>query len=201
MLLANGKPSGNKLFGMTLATWATRSTVHLMYQSCCRYCTAMAHAERAADSGFFTSRMLVSPQKLSSGQLVFTLLSGLIHQIKSAVDNSAGNEGSSRLQLWQAEAQLVLPFRGLGQAWQFCSAWRGQYKQTPLIPQDHFAIGSRSTERSTTVTSSSAPIAAGCCKRTAWKWYWISDFRHASSNMLIALFPDSHAKHLPGYLA
>ncbi len=59
----------------------------------------------------------------------------------------AFNEGSSRLQLWQAEAQLVLPFRGLGQAWQFSSAWRGQYNQTPLIPLDRFAIGSRDTVR------------------------------------------------------
>ncbi|WP_374555776.1 ShlB/FhaC/HecB family hemolysin secretion/activation protein [Aquitalea pelogenes] len=59
----------------------------------------------------------------------------------------AFNEGSSRLQLWQAEAQLVLPFRALGQALQFSSAWRGQYNQTPLIPLDRFSIGSRSTVR------------------------------------------------------
>jgi hemolysin activation/secretion protein len=59
----------------------------------------------------------------------------------------AFNEGSARLQLWLAEAQLVLPFRGMGQSWQFSSLWRGQYNQTPLIPLDHFSIGSRSTVR------------------------------------------------------
>ena len=64
-----------------------------------------------------------------------------------AAPEEAFNEGSARLQLWRAEAQLVLPFRGLGQAWQFSSVWRGQYNQTPLIPLDRFSIGSRSTVR------------------------------------------------------
>ncbi|WP_233170408.1 ShlB/FhaC/HecB family hemolysin secretion/activation protein [Aquitalea sp. ASV15] len=64
-----------------------------------------------------------------------------------AAPEEAFNEGSARLQLWRAEAQLVLPLRALGQAWQFSSVWRGQYNQTPLIPLDRFAIGSRSTVR------------------------------------------------------
>ncbi|NWK79228.1 ShlB/FhaC/HecB family hemolysin secretion/activation protein [Aquitalea sp. LB_tupeE] len=46
--------------------------------------------------GFVTSRVLVSPQNLSNGQLVFTLLPGFIHQIKPTADSTPG------LRLWNA---------------------------------------------------------------------------------------------------
>ena len=57
------------------------------------------------------------------------------------------NEGSSRPQLLTAETQLTLPFQWGRQRLRYNLTARAQWNQTPLIPQDRFAIGGRYTVR------------------------------------------------------
>ena len=59
----------------------------------------------------------------------------------------AFGEGSSRPRLVTADAQLGLPFALLGQRFRYTLAWRAQWNETPLVPQDRFAIGGRYTVR------------------------------------------------------
>jgi hypothetical protein len=101
-----------------------------------------------------------------------------------AAPEEAFNEGSARLQLWQAEAQLVLPFRGLGQSWQFSSAWRGQYNQTPLIPLDRFPLAAAAPCAASTATTSLVPIVAG--------WYAMS--WAGNSKGVTSIWPTTMAK-------
>lgn len=57
------------------------------------------------------------------------------------------NEGTSRTEVITAGAQLGLPFR-LGSAqFRYLASWRAQWNETPLVPQDRFAIGGRFTVR------------------------------------------------------
>lgn len=59
----------------------------------------------------------------------------------------AFDEGTSRMRLYQADVQLDVPLRLLGASMHVNSAFRGQWSETPLVPQDRFAIGSRYTVR------------------------------------------------------
>ena len=56
-------------------------------------------------------------------------------------------EGSSRPRLWTADAQLNHPFQWLGQSLRYNLVWRAQWNDTPLLPQDRFAIAGRYTVR------------------------------------------------------
>jgi hemolysin activation/secretion protein len=56
-------------------------------------------------------------------------------------------EGTSRLELLSAEAQLNVPFAMAGQRLRYAGTWRGQWNRTALTPQDRFAIGGRYTVR------------------------------------------------------
>ncbi len=56
-------------------------------------------------------------------------------------------EGTSRLGLVTADALLNVPFRVLGQNLRYSGQWRGQWNETPLVPQDRFSIGGRYTVR------------------------------------------------------
>jgi len=56
-------------------------------------------------------------------------------------------EGTSRPGIWTASAQLNLPFRAGDQALRYAGLARLQRSDTPLIPQDRFAIGGRYTVR------------------------------------------------------
>lgn len=56
-------------------------------------------------------------------------------------------EGSSRLRLISAEAQLDLPFSLGEQRLRYSGRWRAQWNATPLVPQDRFAIGGRYSVR------------------------------------------------------
>jgi hemolysin activation/secretion protein len=51
------------------------------------------------------------------------------------------NEGTARTQLITADAQLTLPFQLGDQRFRYIGSWRAQWSQTPLVPQDRFAIG------------------------------------------------------------
>ena len=56
-------------------------------------------------------------------------------------------EGTSRLRLVTADAQLAAPFELAGQRVRYTAAWRAQWARTPLVPQDRFSIGGRYTVR------------------------------------------------------
>lgn len=59
----------------------------------------------------------------------------------------AFDEGTSRPGIITADAQLNVPFSMGQQRLRYTGAWRAQWNRTPLIPQDHFSIGSRYTVR------------------------------------------------------
>lgn len=56
-------------------------------------------------------------------------------------------EGTSRLKLVTADAQLTAPFQIGQQRLRYIGAWRAQWNRTPLVPQDRFSIGGRYTVR------------------------------------------------------
>jgi hemolysin activation/secretion protein len=51
------------------------------------------------------------------------------------------HEGTSRTQVITADAQLTIPFAFGSQRFRYIGSWRAQWNQTPLVPQDQFAIG------------------------------------------------------------
>lgn len=59
----------------------------------------------------------------------------------------AFNEGTSRSEIITADAQLTVPFQLGNQRFRYIGSWRAQWNQTPLVPQDRFAIGGRYTVR------------------------------------------------------
>jgi hemolysin activation/secretion protein len=59
----------------------------------------------------------------------------------------AFDEGSARPQILTADAQLTLPFQLGDQRFRYLGSWRAQWNQSPLVPQDRFAIGGRFTVR------------------------------------------------------
>ena len=59
----------------------------------------------------------------------------------------AFGEGTSRPKIVMADAQLNVPFVVAEQHLRYTGAWRAQWNQTPLVPQDRFAIGGRYTVR------------------------------------------------------
>ncbi len=56
-------------------------------------------------------------------------------------------EGTSRMHIVLADANVQWPFKLAGRAITYNGQWRGQYNRTPLTPQDRFAIGGRFTVR------------------------------------------------------
>ena len=59
----------------------------------------------------------------------------------------AFGEGSSRMQLFIADASLNIPFNLGEQRLRYSGLWRSQWNRTPLTPQDRFAVGGRYTVR------------------------------------------------------
>ena len=59
----------------------------------------------------------------------------------------AFGEGTSRMKLITADAQVTLPFSVGGKRFQYTGAVRGQRNQTRLVPQDLFSIGGRYSVR------------------------------------------------------
>lgn len=59
----------------------------------------------------------------------------------------AFGEGTSRMKLFTAEANLDAPFKLGGEQFRYSALWRAQLNRTPLTPQDQFAIGGRYTVR------------------------------------------------------
>ena len=59
----------------------------------------------------------------------------------------ASGTGTSRMQLWSADAQLNVPFSLANQHLRYNLNTRAQWNDTPLVPQDRFAIAGRYTVR------------------------------------------------------
>lgn len=59
----------------------------------------------------------------------------------------AFGEGTSKPRLWTVDAQFNVPFKLLDQALRYNLVWRSQWNDSPLVPQDRFAIGGRFTIR------------------------------------------------------
>ena len=57
------------------------------------------------------------------------------------------DEGSSRMKVVTADAQLNVPFQIGKQGLRYTGSWRAQWNRTPLVAQDRFAIGGRFTVR------------------------------------------------------
>ncbi|WP_409079864.1 ShlB/FhaC/HecB family hemolysin secretion/activation protein [Pusillimonas sp. SM2304] len=56
-------------------------------------------------------------------------------------------EGTSRMKVITADAQLMVPFQMGAQRARYIGSWRAQWDRTPLVPQDRYAIGGRYTVR------------------------------------------------------
>ncbi|HEY1140017.1 MAG TPA: ShlB/FhaC/HecB family hemolysin secretion/activation protein, partial [Lysobacter sp.] len=57
-------------------------------------------------------------------------------------------EGTSRMKVISADAQVAVPFQLGEQRFRYTGSWRAQWNDdTPLVPQDRFAIGGRFTVR------------------------------------------------------
>ncbi|GGD48388.1 ShlB/FhaC/HecB family hemolysin secretion/activation protein [Pseudoxanthomonas indica] len=57
------------------------------------------------------------------------------------------DEGTSRMKVITADAQLTAPFQIGKQVLRYTGNWRAQWNRTPLVAQDRFAIGGRYTVR------------------------------------------------------
>ncbi|WP_184623074.1 ShlB/FhaC/HecB family hemolysin secretion/activation protein [Xanthomonas sp. 3058] len=68
-------------------------------------------------------------------------------ELANAFDPSIPLEGTSRMKVIIADAQLVVPFQLGAQRVRYTASWRAQWNRTPLAPQDRFAIGGRFTVR------------------------------------------------------
>lgn len=88
-------------------------------------------------------------QQLGNGSVDFTLgiKRGTGAQDALPAPEEAFGEGTSRAQIWTADAQYSQPFQLNEQALRYRVAWRAQWNRTPLVPQDKFAIGGRSSVR------------------------------------------------------
>jgi hemolysin activation/secretion protein len=64
-----------------------------------------------------------------------------------AAPEEAFGEGTSRMQLWLADANINLPFTAGQQNWTYNGSWRAQFNRTPLTPQDRMAIAGRYSVR------------------------------------------------------
>nr|WP_254873177.1 MULTISPECIES: ShlB/FhaC/HecB family hemolysin secretion/activation protein [Oxalobacteraceae] len=56
-------------------------------------------------------------------------------------------EGASRPKVWNADLSLSVPFQWAQQNLRYLGALRAQWNDTPLVPQDRFAIGGRYSVR------------------------------------------------------
>ncbi|EDW2056434.1 ShlB/FhaC/HecB family hemolysin secretion/activation protein [Salmonella enterica subsp. enterica] len=56
-------------------------------------------------------------------------------------------EGTSRMKVVTADAQLMIPFLAGSLRARYTGNWRAQWDRSPLVPQDHFSIGGRYTVR------------------------------------------------------
>lgn len=94
--------------------------------------------------------MSVSHQEfLNQGALNFNLAyrrgTGVFNSLRAPEE--LFGEGTSRMQIINADASLNYPFSLRRTAFRYTAAWRAQWNLTPLSPEDRFAIGNRYTVR------------------------------------------------------
>jgi hemolysin activation/secretion protein len=109
------------------------------------------------DTEVMVQRRVVGGWELGAGHKLFlgaATLEGNLAYKRGTTDFDAiaapeelTGEGTARFSLWVADANLALPFAWASQQWRFNTSLRVQDNQTPLTPQDRFAIGSRYTVR------------------------------------------------------
>ena len=68
-------------------------------------------------------------------------------ELAYAFDPSMPLEGTSRMRVITADAQLAIPFQIASQRLRYTGSWRVQWNRTPLAPQDRFSIGGRYSVR------------------------------------------------------
>lgn len=68
-------------------------------------------------------------------------------EVAHGFDPAIPLEGTARMKVITADAQLAVPFQLGNQALRYTGNWRAQWNDTPLSPQDRFAIGGRYTVR------------------------------------------------------
>lgn len=78
----------------------------------------------------------------------------------------AFGEGTSRMKIWTASANVHIPFQIGNQSFSYDTAIQAQWNKTPLTPQDKFAIGGRYTVRGFDGEMSLAAERG---------WYWRND--------------------------
>ena len=64
-----------------------------------------------------------------------------------AAPEEAFGEGTSRMQLWLADANVSVPMTLGHSSWTYSGSWRAQFNRTPLTPQDRMAIAGRYSVR------------------------------------------------------
>lgn len=109
------------------------------------------------DTEVMVQRRVVGGWELGAGHKLFlgaATLEGNLTYKRGTTDFDAiaapeelTNEGTARFALLVADASLNLPFAWASQQWRLNTSLRVQDNQTPLTPQDRFAIGSRYTVR------------------------------------------------------
>jgi hemolysin activation/secretion protein len=135
----------------------------LLYRNQQLKTTAYARGFRRASSNYIddteieVQRRIVSGWELGLGQRMFlgdatVELNGAYRRGTGAfgalpAPEQAFDEGTARYQLWTADARVNLPFRLATQQLRYTGQWRAQWNQTPLTPQDGFAIGGRYSVR------------------------------------------------------
>lgn len=68
-------------------------------------------------------------------------------ELAHAFDPEIALDGTSRMRLITADAQLNIPFQLGKQRLRYTAAWRAQWNRSPLSPQDRFSIGGRYSVR------------------------------------------------------
>lgn len=123
---------------------------------------AVRGGERASanfidDSEILVQRRRMAGWEISAGERLFineATLDGTLAYRRGtgarhamAAPEEASGEGASHPRLITADAQFNQPFALAGQRLRYNLAWRAQWNDTPLVPQDRFAIGGRYTIR------------------------------------------------------
>jgi len=92
----------------------------------------------------FTYKQFIGTATLDA-DVAYRRGTGAFHALHAPEE--AYDEGTSRSQIVTADATLTAPFQLGNQRFRYIGSWRAQWNQTPLVPQDRFAIGGRYTVR------------------------------------------------------
>ncbi|MBS0344237.1 MAG: ShlB/FhaC/HecB family hemolysin secretion/activation protein, partial [Proteobacteria bacterium] len=139
------------------------SASRMVYRDASRKTSASLHAfQRSNSSGVNDVEIPVQSRRVGGWELGLnhrefigdaTLDANLLYRRGTGAFSSlrapeeAFGDGTSRMQIFTADAALNAPFNLAGQRFRYSGLWRAQWNRTPLTPQDKFAIGGRYTVR------------------------------------------------------